>query len=798
MKSTFTRILAMLLCLVLTFGLCAGMVQATAAENATAKLAKENTSNLQVAEAQQVPEIAAEAVAGTTYTAAGTTEEAMEEIESLICTYVNPIYGDTAEKTYPELNSSNTVATPSTYHTTLASCKKEIVSNLIARKTSFEVGYRTTTAFNQSTFNTFVYSFDDHDISNPKAGDYLMWNGLNCSAGTSGYMDGSYYMYTITITASYYTTATQEKAVDTEVARLLNTLPVKGVSDYKKVKAVYDYMCANIVYDYDGLNAGTNYCHTAHSAFIAHKTVCQGYASMFYRMMLELGIDARVIAGDANSYSTGPDYGNDEHGWNIVKLNGKYYNLDSTWDAGVSPSNYEYFLVCDANFPNHQPWSEYKTSSFTSQYPKATKDFNPATDDTAPAKSGWVLENNKWYYYQNGVKKTGWLAYGSDWYYLDGNGAMMTGWLQYGSTWYYFLSDGKMATGKVTIGNEVHIFDANGVWKGKDASATVTAGWKQEGGKWYYYKNGAKVTGWLDLNGTWYYFKTSGEMVTGWLAYGPVWYYFNGNGDMRLGWLTYGGKTYYFDKATTNYGRMAVNKWIQDSGKWYYFDANGYMVTGTVTIDGKQHKFSSTGVWEGEVVTTTNGWKQENGKWYYYENGAKVKGWKTISGKTYYFDSTGAMKTGWLNLNGNYYYLGTDGVMVTGFQEIGGKWYAFNNSGRMLTGWIEDSDGNTYYANSDGSIHFGWLYLGGEYYFFDNDGVMAIGWWEIDGEIYYFDHNSSTLGQMWYSIWITTPDGSVYYAGSDGALYRGGWYTIGGKSYYFYSDGECSNPPSFY
>ena len=792
MKHTFTRSLSMLLFLVLTFGLCAGMVQATAAESAKVANAEKAITEKKTASTNKLEIVASE-----------TNTPVSSPNEGLLTPYrgVNPIYGNTVERDSTMLASAASLATPSTYHTSVASLLKEARQQAVVRDGYFELGLKTTEDLRTTIIQTINDGLYAH-TGNPKEGDYILWNGSVFDYdGTWSYNSSNrYYTYEIQIAASYYTSAAQEQAVDAEVKRLLNTLPVSGVSDYKKVKAVYDYMCKNIVYDYAGLNAGSSYCHTSHSAFIAHKTVCQGYASMFYRMMLEMGIDCRLIAGDANSYSTGPDYGNDEHGWNIVKLNGKYYNLDATWDAEAHPNgqNYEFFLVCDANFPRHQPWSQYMTSTFKSQYPKATKDFNPATDDTAPAKSGWVLENNKWYYYQNGVKKTGWLAYGSDWYYLDGNGAMMTGWLQYGSIWYYFLSDGKMATGKVTIGNEVHIFDASGVWKGKDASATVTAGWKQEGGKWYYYKNGAKVTGWLDLNGTWYYFKTSGEMVTGWLEYGPVWYYFNTNGDMRLGWLTYGGKNYYFDKATTNYGRMAVNKWIQDSNNWYYFDANGYMVTGTVTIGGKQHKFSSTGVWEGEVVTTADGWKQESGKWYYYKNGAKVKGWQTISGSTYYFDSTGAMKTGWLNLSGSYYYFDANGVMQTGFQEIGGKWYAFNNSGRMLTGWIEDSDGNTYYAKSDGTIHFGWLSLGGEYYFFDNDGVMAIGWWEIDGEIYYFDHNNATLGQMWYSIWITTPDGSVYYAGPDGALYRGGWYTIGGKSYYFYSDGECSNPPSFY
>lgn len=38
--------------------------------------------------------------------------------------------------------------------------------------------------------------------------------------------------------------------------------------------------------------------------------VCQGYASLFYRLALDAGVDTRVISGEAG----GP------HAWNIVKL----------------------------------------------------------------------------------------------------------------------------------------------------------------------------------------------------------------------------------------------------------------------------------------------------------------------------------------------------------------------------------------------------------------------------------------------------------------------------------------------
>ena len=59
-----------------------------------------------------------------------------------------------------------------------------------------------------------------------------------------------------------------------------------------------------------------------------------------YRLLLTAGIDCRFIGGLSR---------NEAHSWNIVKLNGKYYNIDATWDAGKYPT-YKYFLVPPSEF----------------------------------------------------------------------------------------------------------------------------------------------------------------------------------------------------------------------------------------------------------------------------------------------------------------------------------------------------------------------------------------------------------------------------------------------------------------
>lgn len=126
-------------------------------------------------------------------------------------------------------------------------------------------------------------------------------------------------------------------------------------------------------------------------------------------------------------------------------------------------------------------------------------------------QNGWVKENNKWFYLENGSKKTGWLKEGNVWYFLDQNGIMQTGWVQHVGKWYYL--------------------EANGVMK----------------------------TGWLNDNGIWYYLNSDGSMATGWIKDNGKWYFMADDGAMRTGLITYGGKQYYLKSS----GELIVNKTIE-------------------------------------------------------------------------------------------------------------------------------------------------------------------------------------------------------------------------------------------
>lgn len=153
----------------------------------------------------------------------------------------------------------------------------------------------------------------------------------------------------------------QEEAVNQEVKRILDQLDLYNASDINKVCGIYQYLCENVQYG-DPYGQTQN---TVYAALIEKTTLCGGYALAFYRLALELDVDTRFIAGYV---WTG------RHAWNIVQLDGLYYNLDATVDAGNN--EYRYFLKSQGNFESHSRDAQYETEEFHQQYPMGSEDYD--------------------------------------------------------------------------------------------------------------------------------------------------------------------------------------------------------------------------------------------------------------------------------------------------------------------------------------------------------------------------------------------------------------------------------------
>ena len=282
---------------------------------------------------------------------------------------VNPAYGQQIELEYTS-DAENLYADETQYYVTLEDAAAALRAGLEAREPQVAIGIKTMQHPNEVSFHEIIFDEAVIHTGVPTQGDYILrhYSGYNCR--TSGSYNSFTGIFSLVLTYSlvYHSTSAQEQMVDQQVKNVLDQLNVYDQDDYHKVCAIYDYICKTVYYDHDGLNAGDDIVYSAYAALINKKSVCQGYANLFYRLALELGVDCRIIAGTGNG---GP------HAWNIVKLDGQYYNLDATWDAvrKQSGQKYDYFLRCDSRFYDHYRNLEFMTVSFYDQYPMGAADY---------------------------------------------------------------------------------------------------------------------------------------------------------------------------------------------------------------------------------------------------------------------------------------------------------------------------------------------------------------------------------------------------------------------------------------
>jgi transglutaminase-like putative cysteine protease len=180
-----------------------------------------------------------------------------------------------------------------------------------------------------------------YNTNSPTEGDYVRYQYGGYKLSYSKTDTENIYEYELTITPIYYSTVDEENKVDEKVEEILEGLDIgKKASDFEKISAVYDYVCSNVKYDHVHENNPHYYKDsTAYAALVKGYASCQGYAVAMFRLLKELGVECEVVTGMATNES-----GNEEfHAWNRVLVDGEYYELDATWDAGKE--EYEYLGI---------------------------------------------------------------------------------------------------------------------------------------------------------------------------------------------------------------------------------------------------------------------------------------------------------------------------------------------------------------------------------------------------------------------------------------------------------------------
>lgn len=167
----------------------------------------------------------------------------------------------------------------------------------------------------------------------------------------------------ISMTVDYLDDADEQSYVDGRVKGILKSLKLKNKSDYQKIKIIHDWIIENVKYD------NSKQFYSAYAGLRHGKTVCQGYAMLTYKMLTEAGINCRIISGKANNGEI-----TEAHAWNIVQLDGKWYNLDTTWDDGTS--SYKYFLIGDNQMKrDHFSAARFNKTDFRKHYKMSKNNY---------------------------------------------------------------------------------------------------------------------------------------------------------------------------------------------------------------------------------------------------------------------------------------------------------------------------------------------------------------------------------------------------------------------------------------
>lgn len=158
----------------------------------------------------------------------------------------------------------------------------------------------------------------------------------------------------IRVGVSYRETLEEEAYIDKEVKRIIEEIIKPGMSEYEKVEVINHYIVNNTRYSGSDDRSGQ-------SLSVLLKTgagVCNAYALAASRFLDEIDIENYFVVGEANN---GQEI--ELHAWNKVKVDGRWYNLDTTWNHPEKLYGkqyaYAYFLNSDEEFKkSHTAHSE--------------------------------------------------------------------------------------------------------------------------------------------------------------------------------------------------------------------------------------------------------------------------------------------------------------------------------------------------------------------------------------------------------------------------------------------------------
>ncbi len=144
-----------------------------------------------------------------------------------------------------------------------------------------------------------------------------------------------------------FTSKEQIDQCESQVIAVKNQIlnQIAGKNDIEKMRYIHDYLVDTIEYDQ---TFGEKNIYNIYGALVSKTCVCEGYAKASQYLLNEAGLENIIITGTA----TNSDGKTENHAWNYVNIDEKWYAIDTTWDDPIivgggkltNTIRYRYFL----------------------------------------------------------------------------------------------------------------------------------------------------------------------------------------------------------------------------------------------------------------------------------------------------------------------------------------------------------------------------------------------------------------------------------------------------------------------
>ncbi len=171
-----------------------------------------------------------------------------------------------------------------------------------------------------------------------------------CTYRTDGYLQFNYKY-------DSETTHAHLQQVRRKAEQIISTVIIPGMSDFEKILEIHDYIVENASYDTDIHLVGEvpPESHSAYGVLIRGTGVCESYAKALKLLLDRLNMESILVSGIADG---------EAHAWNMVKIGGDYYHVDTTWNDpvmkdGTDVLRHDYFNITDAEISATHTWDRH-------------------------------------------------------------------------------------------------------------------------------------------------------------------------------------------------------------------------------------------------------------------------------------------------------------------------------------------------------------------------------------------------------------------------------------------------------